>query len=378
MSLVEEITQGPDGSEFDAESFLAYFRHSSPHWWPGDCHESPWLFRGQRDSNWTLLPSAARPLRPVSKDNRFETLIDKLRGDGAIEALIRSYPDNLLLALGSGDLDDYRQRAVDQLVRQWAHEILLRGFVQLARELDLGHFDEPPPRDLVSWLESNLRMRDGLSIYHYLSWRPHFDFFTNESVALAQHHEIPTFLLDWTKDPLASVYFATVGEPGPVGISVWALDRRLACTPYDRTHAERLTNDHDFLPIGVYQPSGRQNQYLTSQSGVFSYTRFPFSRWLQNGQYPSLEAMVEDYKIPQNLKLIRDEIYSTFDPRMPNRVERDQCHLRKVILARKHVPRLRRLLLRERRSLAHLMPTLDNVAKVVMDHVPDSFALLDD
>lgn len=379
MSLVEEVTRCPEGREFDAESFLDYFRHSNSRWWPEDTHESPWLFRGQRDSNWTLLPSAARPLRPVSKNNRFETLIHKLLHDGVVEAKIKSMPEGLLSfpnGFLEGDCRDsaiYRERAVDQLTRQWAHEILLRGFIQLARQLDLGHFDEPPPRDLVSWIESSLRMSDSLHTYHYLSWRPHFDFFTNESVALAQHHEIPTFLLDWSQDPLAAVYFGTVGESGPSGIAVWALDSRLAFNPFDRRHAERLTGDEDFLPIGIYQPSGRQNPYLTSQSGVFSFTRYPFSRWLRTGDYPSLEKMVSEYELSQNLALMRGEIYSSIDPRMPDRVERGQCHLRKITLAKKHVPALRLLLLRERRSLAHLMPSLDNVAKVVMDHVPDTY-----
>lgn len=374
MSLVETITHDRHGREFEADSFLAYFRHSNPHWWPGDSHESPWIFRGQRDASWALLPSAARPLRPVTKENRFETLIDKLRHDGKIESILDSYPDGLV-SIDSGDPVESKCRAADQLLRQWAHEILLRAFIQLARELDLGHFDEPPPRDLVSWLESNLRMMDGLHTYHYLSWRRHFDFFANESVALAQHHEVPTFLLDWTQDPLASVYFATVGEPGSTGISVWALDRRLECIPFDFKNSESFANEHDFLPMEIYQPSGRQNQYLTSQSGVFSYSRFPFSRWLKTGKYPSLEDMVAAYAAPKNLELMRREIYSTFDPRMPDRVERNQCHLRKVTLAAEHVPTLRRLLLRERKSLAHLMPTLDNVAKVVMEHIPDDFSL---
>jgi len=62
VSLVEEVIGPETGGLFDARTFLEFLDPSADHWWDnGSNVHSPWVFRGHRDAQWKLVPSAARP-----------------------------------------------------------------------------------------------------------------------------------------------------------------------------------------------------------------------------------------------------------------------------------------------------------------------------
>jgi hypothetical protein len=92
-------------------------------------------------------------------------------------------------------------------------------------------------------------------------------------LALAQHHGLPTRLLDWTTNPLIACYFAVAGEPQKANAKIFAI----------RPSATINTVDHDdpfsVRDVGVILP-GAVASRIVSQRGVFTVHPDPTSAWM--------------------------------------------------------------------------------------------------
>ncbi len=323
---IVEVIPGSSSEPFSASSFLEYLRPSHPQWHcrsddnPGK--DSRWVFRGHRDASWKLVPS-----------------------------LWREEGNKLLLDLVAKERDRRAQspsatssnHSLTYEAFEMVYWTLLKAFVDKAEELALPRFDLPSmPRS-----PDNER--------HSMKWNPRqqVDIFDHASPldALAQHHGIPTHLLDWTDHPFVAAFFAAHSKDTQSGVSaeccVWALNL-------------------DMLPKGIQtdnvggdQPCPKEllvspamSSFLRNQCGLFTpiiKTRDFFTR---HGKWPDFETAIGHWA-QQSCR--------------PTPI------LRKIVLRGSERKELLDLLHHERISLARLMPTLDNVAAETLERLTRHF-----
>jgi hypothetical protein len=122
----------------------------------------------------------------------------------------------------------------------------------------------------VNWVEYNLL--DRFRRYAHAFYKRELNAW--ENISLAQHHHLPTRLLDWTSNPLVALYFAAEAEPSKDG-AVYAFRPRFHDCP-------QLTMFADAQKIRKFEPdplavkgikflySMMSTDRLVAQSGAFT------------------------------------------------------------------------------------------------------------
>lgn len=176
--------------------------------------------------------------------NSFEELIKLVTTDeefGCGHVVFRGVPDskNHKLIPSLGRIDESILRQCEMTINEYEQEIFNRFKLRAYSEI------VPQPKDDWEWL------------------------------ALAQHHGLPTRLLDWTSSPLIALYFATKPEiqnDGSLkkcndnGGAIFAFH---ACYYLDTSLSNTPVGCTDFNGVGLFYPP-HITRRITGQFGLFS------------------------------------------------------------------------------------------------------------
>ena len=187
-------------------------------------------------------------------------------------------------------------------------------------------------------------------------------------VALAQHHGIPTRLLDWSHDSRKAAFFAAwrVSVPErsdtPQSFAVWAINPFMLENRFvgEDALSEKIDDDLSvevFLSQhGIYAEKNQTTSYLAVQEGLFTYPLYADLFYIFTGIYPDI--LLSLMKMREWEERYTDKGASFFPV---------TDYIRKVTLPFSQADDLLEMLDDERVMLTTLMPSLDKMKQCMIE-----------